>query len=113
MVNSELQKRNGQAHYNWAKAHQQELQQLRAIISQLRETILSSTNFQYPSQQRLTAVETTPAGIEIIESKSLSTNEPRPEFEKFNRRNKQQLKLKARFQIPKWLLGISRTIEIY
>jgi len=70
-------------------------------------------NFQYPSQQRLTAVEATPPRIEIIESKSLSTNEPRLECEKFNRRNKQQLKLKSRFQIPRWLLGISRSIEIY
>jgi len=61
----------------------------------------------------VTAVETTPPAMEIIESKSLSTNKPGLECEKFNRRTKRQLKLKARFQTPKWLFGISRAIKIY
>jgi hypothetical protein len=109
-ANRELQKRNRLAHHEWAKAHQQELQQLRVIVSQSTETILCSARFQDPKKQLLTAVETTPPAIE---SKSLSTNEPGLECQKFNRGAKRNLKLKARFQTPKWLFGVSRAIEIY
>lgn len=110
MLNRELQNRNRQAHHEWAKTHQQELQKLRVIVSQSTETILCSARFQDPEKQLLTAVETTPP---VTESKSLSTNEPGLECQKFNRGAKRQLKLKARFQTPKWLFGVSRAIEIY
>lgn len=110
MRDRELQKRNRQAHYEWAKTHQQELQQLRVIVSQSTETILCSARFQDPEKQLLTEVDRTPPGIE---SKSLSTDEPGLECQKFNRGAKRQLKLKARFQAPKWLFGFSRAIEIY
>jgi hypothetical protein len=110
LFNRELQKCNRQAHYEWAKAHQQELQQLRVIISQSTETILCFAKFQDPEKQLLGAVETTPP---VIESKSLSTNEPERQCQRFNRGAKRNLKLKARFQTPKWLFGVSRAIEIY
>jgi hypothetical protein len=110
LLNRELQKRNRQAHHEWAKAHQQELQQLRVIVSQSTETILCSARFQGPAKQLLTAVETTPP---VMESKTLSTNETGLGCQNFGRGGKRQLKLKARFQIPKWFFGGSRAIEIY
>ena len=110
MLNRELQKHNRQAHHEWAKAHQQELQQLRVIVSQSTETILCSGTFQDPAKQLSTAVETRPP---VTESKSLSTNETGLECQKFDRGAKRNLKLKARFQTPKWLFGVSRAIEIY
>jgi hypothetical protein len=58
----------------------------------------------------MAAAETTPP---VIDSESLSTNEPGLECQKFTRGAKQNLKLKARFQTPKWLFGVSRAIEIY
>ena len=110
MLNRELQKHNRQAHHEWAKAHQQELQQLRVIVSQSTETILCSGTFQDPAKQLSTAVETRPP---VTESKSLSTNETGLECQKFDRGAKRNLKLKARFQTPKGLFGVSRAIEIY
>jgi hypothetical protein len=106
----ELQKRNQQAHHEWAKAHQQELQQIKVIVSQSTETIMCSARFEDPEKQLLTAVEITPPAIE---SKALSTNESGIEFQKFHRAAKRQLKLKARFQTPTWLFGVSRAIELY
>jgi hypothetical protein len=84
LLNRELQNRNRQAHHEWAKAHQQELQQLRVVVARSTETILCSARFQDLEQQLLTAVETaTPA----IESKSLSTNEPGLECQKLDFRH--------------------------
>jgi len=110
VLNRELQKHNRQAHHEWAKAHQQELQQLRVIVSLSTKTILCSGTFQDPVKQLLTAVETIPP---VTESKSLSTNKTRLECQKFDRGAKRQSKLKARFQTPKWLFGVSRAIKIY
>ncbi|KAH8776208.1 hypothetical protein BGZ57DRAFT_854509 [Hyaloscypha finlandica] len=104
----ELQKRNRQAHHDWAKAHQQELQQLRIVVSQSTEKILSSASFQTPSQRLLTAAETVPP----CESKSFSTNGARDARQMTSFRSKRR-KLKARIQTPKWLFGVSRAIEIY
>ena len=106
----ELQKRNRQAHHDWAKAHRQELQQLKVIVSQSTETILSSTSFQIPSQRLLTAVETIPPSCE---SKSFSTNLAQDAGQMSSFRSKRRKKLKARIQTPKWLFGVSRAIEIY
>lgn len=106
----ELQKRNQQAHHDWAKAHQQELQQLKVIVSQSTETILSSASFQTPSQRSLMAVETIPPSCE---SKSLSTNGAQDARQMSSFRSKRRKKLKARIQTPKWLFGVSRAIEIY
>jgi hypothetical protein len=54
----ELEKRNRQAHHDWAQAHQRELQQLRVIVSQLTETILATKSLQKPGNHLLTAFET-------------------------------------------------------
>ena len=99
----ELQKRNQQA-------HQQELEQLRVIVAQSTETILSSASFQNADRRLLIAVETTPPGCE---SKSLSTNGAQNNRQKSLFQSKRRIKLKARFQTPKWLFGVSRAIEIY
>ena len=106
----ELQKRNQQAHHDWAKAHQQELQQLKVVVSQSTETILSSASFQIPSQRLLAAVETIPPSCE---SKSFSTNGAQDARQMSCFRSKRRKKLKARIQSPKWLFGVSRAIEIY
>jgi len=106
----ELQKRNQQAHHDWAKAHQQELQQLKVIVSQSTETILSSASFQTSSRRLLTAVETIPPSCE---AKSSSANGAQDARQMSSFRSKGRKKLKTRIRTPKWLFGVSRTIEIY
>jgi hypothetical protein len=104
----ELQKRNQQAHHDWAKAHQQELQQLKVIVSQSTEMILSSASFQIPTQRLLTAVETIPH-CESQSSIAIGSQNAR-QMSSFS---KKKNKLKARIRTPKWLFGVSRAIEIY
>jgi hypothetical protein len=109
-ANRELQKRNRQAHHDWAKVHQQELQQLRVIVTQSTETILASPSFQNRCQQSITGVETVNP---VCKSQASSTNEFERSHKKFRASPKSILKLKARFVTPKWLFGASRAIEIY
>ncbi|PMD22508.1 hypothetical protein NA56DRAFT_598150 [Hyaloscypha hepaticicola] len=106
----ELQKSNQQAHYDWAKAHQYELQQLRAIVTQSTETILSTASFQTSSQRLLAEDETTPT---TCESHSLSTTELRHVYQKRSSRYTRRERFRVRVQVPKWLFGLSHAIEIY
>jgi hypothetical protein len=59
----ELQKRNQQAHHDWARAHQQELQQLRVLVAHAKENKLIAPSEQNASQPILTTVE---AGLPTI-----------------------------------------------
>ncbi|KAE9367098.1 hypothetical protein N431DRAFT_418216 [Stipitochalara longipes BDJ] len=106
----DLQKRNRQAHHDWAHSHQQELRELRVIVSQSTETILSSTSFQRSCQPNLAAVE--PSSPQI-QSNSLNMTEENHHFRKCKSHSKPELRIKARFKTPKWLFGVSRAIEIY
>jgi hypothetical protein len=110
VVNRELQKRNQQAHHDWAKAHQHELQQLRVTVTQSTETILSSAGFQSHGQGLLTAAETDRLACG---SKSLSANKAINKKEKSPFHSKRHMNLKARFRTPNWLFGVSHAIEIY
>jgi hypothetical protein len=110
MVDRELQKRNQQAHHDWAKAHQQELQQLRVIVTHSTENTLLSHGVQNASQPMLFSVETSSPTTEgeVFGTKELQRKTQRP-TNHFVR----HLKLKARLRIPKWLFGVSRAIDIY
>jgi len=107
----ELQKRNRQAYHDWTQAHQRELQQLRVIVSQSMETILSTKSLQKPANRVLTAVKTI---SHTEQSKSLRrTNDLKFNDQRFKILSKQSMELKARFSTPKWLFGLFRGVEIY
>jgi hypothetical protein len=106
-----LQKKNRQAHHDWAQAHQQELQQLRVIVSQSQEIILSSRNLEEPINQAARPIEKISPSSE---SRSpANTNQTEATYQKSKSLSKRQNRLKARFLIPGWLFGVSRAIEIY
>jgi hypothetical protein len=106
----ELQKRNQQAHHDWARAHQQELQQLRVLVAHAKENKLIAPSEQNASQPILTTVE---AGLPTIEAEDSSTKELQSKPRKFSNHSARHLKLKARFWVPKWLFGVSRAIDVY
>jgi hypothetical protein len=99
----ELQKRNQQAHHDWARTHQQELQQLRVIVAHAEENKLLAPSEQNAGQQSLAPVEAGDFGTKELQSKS----------RKFCNHSARHLKLKARFWVPKWLFGVSRAIDVY
>jgi hypothetical protein len=106
----ELQKHNQQAHHDWARTHQQELQQLRIIVGNAEENKLLGPNGQNISQPILTTVE---AGLPTIEAGDSSTKELQSKSRKFSNHSARHLKLKARLWVPKWLFGVSRAIDVY
>ena len=106
----DLQKRNQQAHHDWARAHQQELQQLRIIVAHAKEDKLLTPNEQNVSQPILTAFE---AGLPTIAVGDSGTKELQSKPRKFSNHSARHLKLKARFWIPKWFFGVARTIDVY
>jgi hypothetical protein len=110
MDDRELQKRNQQAHHDWARTHQQELQQLRIIVGHAEENKLLAPSEQNISQPILTAVE---AGPPTIEAGDFGTKELQTKSRKPSNHSARHLKLKARFWIPKWLFGVSRAIDVY
>jgi hypothetical protein len=104
-----LQKRN---HRDWAKSHQEELQQLKTIFYQSKEIVPSSTSAKEPVNQGATTIEIIHPGSH--QSKPLeSTNQSKHNYPRSKGLSKRQNKLKARFLTPKWLFGVSRAIEIY
>jgi hypothetical protein len=107
----ELQKWNQRTHHKWAQAHQQELQQLKVIVSQSTKTILPSMSSQETAKHVSMAVETVLSTSQL--KYSASTNEAEHKYQKFKPHSKRQAKLRARFLTPKWLFGVSNAIEIY
>jgi hypothetical protein len=110
MDDRELQKRNQQAHHDWARTHQQELQQLRVIVAHAEQNKLLAPSEQNASQPILTTVE---AGLRTIEAGDSSTKELQSKSRKFSSHSARHLKLKARFWVPKWLFGVSSAIDVY
>jgi hypothetical protein len=106
----ELQKRNQQAHHDWARAHQQELQQLRIIVAHAKGDGLLAPSEQNASQPILTAFE---AGPPTIAAGDSGTKELQSKSRKPSNHSTRHLKLKARFWVPKWLFGVSRAIDVY
>jgi hypothetical protein len=110
MDDRELQKRNQQAHHDWARAHQQELQQLRIIVTHAKEDKLLDPSEQNASQPILTAFEVDPP---TIEGRDPCTKELQKKSRKYCNNSARHVKLKARFRVPKWLFGVSRAIDVY
>jgi hypothetical protein len=110
MDDRELQKRNQQAHHDWARTHQQELQQLRSIVAHAEENKLLGPSEQNASQPILTAFE---AGPPTIAAGDSGTKELQSKSREPSNHSTRHLKLKARFWIPKWLFGVARTIDVY
>ena len=116
-----LQKRNQQAHYNWAQAHLDELKQLRVIVSQRPEHDRWQAHQQEFQQLKLVVAQSTKTILSTVEQivpcpplKSQVGVKPQDKPENFRDIIKRQKRLKARLQTPKWLFGgISRAIELY
>jgi hypothetical protein len=110
MDDRELQKRNQHAHHDWARAHQQELQQLRIIVAHAKGDGLLAPSEQNASQPILTAFE---AGPPTIAAGDSGTKKLQSKSRKPSNHSTRHLKLKARFWVPKFLFGVSRAIEVY
>jgi hypothetical protein len=110
VVDRELQKRNQQAHHDWAKAHQQELQQLRVIVTHSTENTLLSHGGQNASQPMLSSIETSRP---TTEEGGFGTKELQRKAQRSTYHSARHLKLKARLRTPKWLFGVSRAIDVY
>lgn len=84
---------------------------MKLAVSQSTEAILSTKTSERPGNQISTTNDGSYLGFEAEPLEN--TNEPEKKIEIFRRLSAKQLKLKARFQTPKWLFGISRTVELY
>lgn len=105
-----MQKFNRQAHHDWAKAHQNDLQQLRVTVTHSTETILSATISQKTIQRVSTNLErASPSHAGFSSTKEAAYKG----IDLGKRYTKQKAKLRLRFQISKWLYGVTRAIEIY
>jgi hypothetical protein len=105
-----IQKRNQQAHHDWAKSHQQQLHQLGIMVNKSTETIISNTG-SYKGDRGLIAANesTSPAS----HSEAFPANKLQQKPRKLHGKSNKISSFKVRLHTPKWLFSVSRAIEIY
>ncbi|KAH8769265.1 hypothetical protein BGZ57DRAFT_826094 [Hyaloscypha finlandica] len=97
----ELQRRNRQAHYDWAKSTKKSFSSFESLS---------------PNPQKLSCLPRASRNLTSFpnfQSQPVSKNELEHKCKKSRQHCKQGLRLRAQFLIPKWFFGVSRAIEIY